>query len=200
MGIAKPDLIRASTPVQPSAGTAHCRPEYEPKHEPERAPAREAPETDDGHGLVGGRVLTFPAPPSAAATDSHQAQLLPAAHTSPDTAPCARAEPRTLVARAGVVSTRWAAEARDSGRAALDGSVWRSRPAALRDVRARIARAEWAGDLDALRVAGQLYGYYVALPLVAGLYALAELVKRPSRVAIAVLVVLMTVLPIVLAI
>ena len=200
MGIAKPDLIREAVPAQPPGQPAHCPPEPEPEPEyepaPAPAPAREAPDSGGGVNAPGGQVLTFAGGHGATATFGDRAQVVPV-HAPPDTAPSAEAEPvqhpAAGVARARDLAAAWAAEAYHSGRAALDGSVWRTRPAALRDLHARIERAEWAGGIEALRLAGQGYGY-VALVLVAGLYALAEVIKRPSRLAIAVLIVLIAVL------
>lgn len=126
---------------------------------PAPAPAREAVAGQDADRESGGEVVAFPGtgPTGAAGRDGSRA--------------------------AGVVSV-WFTDASDTGRAALDGSVWRARPPALRDLHARVARAEWAGDVPALRGAGQVFGY-ASLAATAVLYAVAWLVARPLRAAVA---------------
>lgn len=193
MGIAKPDLIRESAPAQPPGQPAHCPPEPEPEYEPAPAPAREASDQGGGDAAAVGQVLAVPGVDAYTATVSDGAEVVPATQAPPDVVPSAEAEPARRAVRARELLMAWAGEAYHSGRAALDGSVWRTRPAALRDLHARIERAEWAGGIEALRLAGQGYGY-LALVIVAGLYALAEVIKRPSRLAIAALIVLITVL------
>lgn len=76
----------------------------------------------------------------------------------------------------------WLGEAYETGQAGLDGSVCRARPPALRDMHARIVRAEWAGEVPALRIAGQAVGA-VCLVVNALLYALAWATRRPVRLA-----------------
>lgn len=90
----------------------------------------------------------------------------------------------------------WASEATRSAVAAVDGSVWRARPPALRDIHARMTRGEWAGGNQPLYLAGLVFGY-VSLVATALGYALLWVASRPSRTAVAVLI---TVLVVVLAI
>lgn len=112
--------------------------------------------------------------------------------------------------RPGAVARVWHG-VKDAAREALRGSVWRARPAALRDINARIQRAEWAPTSTGLLLAGQAYGYaalvavaviysaaklveWAATVVIAGLYALAEGGKRPLRLAVAALIVLIPLL------
>lgn len=163
MGIARPDLILDPSPAQHPVEGVHCPREHE--HDHEREPARER---------------------------TREAQLVPVDAVAPlaELDPAARP---TAVARTRQVSAGWLAEAGATARAGLDGSVWRARPAALRDIHARTQRGEWAGDSATLLLAGQVYGY-VALPLIAVLYGAAEVVKRPLRLLAAALIVLALVL------
>lgn len=163
MGIARPDLILDPSPAQHPAEGVHCPREHE--HDHEREPARER---------------------------TREAQLVPVDAVAPPAELNPTARP-TAVARTRQVSAEWLAEAGVTARAALDGSVWRARPAALRDIHARTQRGEWAGDSTPLLIAGQAYGY-VALGLVSVLYATAEVVKRPLRLLAAALIVLALVL------
>lgn len=183
MGITRPDLNRGSTREDPEQGV-HCPPEPAPDRAPSRAgvPARE-----------GGQVLTLPVPREA--SPDGRTDLVPVDDAE-------LVEPtRCSGAVAGVreVSGRWVGEARVTVGAALDGSVWRARPAALRDIHARVQRGEWAGDSVGLLVAGRVYGWF-ALALVGLLYGLAEIVKRPTRLVIAALIVLITVLALTLSV
>lgn len=165
MALTRPGPILETTPSAPDEGS-HCPPVPVP------VPARVG---DAG----GGQVLAFPG-----------AAVAPAVAAPAEVVPASRPG---VAARARVVSGRWAAEAATTARAALDGSVWRSRPAALRDTHARVQRGEWAGDSAALLLAGQVYGY-LALVLVALLYAAAEVVKRPLRLLVLALIVLVPLL------
>ncbi len=195
MGLTRPALIRASTPGDPASEPSHSPSESESESASasERAPARE------------GRVLTLPAPREAEATaleqaDDGRAEMVPAPVPASGTA-----------ARVWATSKRRAGQTYQAGRVALGGSVWRTRPAALRDVAARVQRAEWAPNSSHLLLAGQAYGYvalfvvavlyttakvveWVATVLIAGLYAAAEVEKRPLRLAVAVLIVLVPLL------
>lgn len=78
----------------------------------------------------------------------------------------------------------WVREAHESGRAAIDGSVWRSRPPSLRDIHARVQRAEWAAGLRWLVIPGIAFGY-VSLLITALGYAVLWIARRPSRTAVA---------------
>lgn len=166
MVVTRPDLIRVPSRREPPEGEGHCPPERE--HERDRARPRARGAEGDGAALV------VPRDPDPAELEQRPGG----------------------VARARQLSGRWCAEARVTARSALDGSVWRARPAALRDIHARTQRGEWAGDSAVLLLAGQVYGY-VALLAVAGLYGLAEVIKRPSRLAMVLLCVLITVLTVV---
>lgn len=77
----------------------------------------------------------------------------------------------------------WWAEASATARQALDGSVWRARPPALRDSAVRLQRAEWSGGLPALRWAGWIYGY-PALAVRAALMGLLWLLDHPTRLLV----------------
>lgn len=88
----------------------------------------------------------------------------------------------------------WFTEARTTAASAVDGSIWRARPASLRDREARLRRAEWAAGLPALSVPGRLYGYGVALPLTLLLRALEQIVCRPARLLTLVLAALIPIL------
>lgn len=146
-----------------------------PAHEHAHAHAREAATESTESVETAGEVVAFPGTVAAPAADSDV------------TAP--RNGFKAVVAV-------WATEARESATAAADGSVWRARPPSLRDIHTRTLRAEWAGDIPALRTAGRCFGY-VSLTLTALGYALLWVARRPSRL---VLTVLITVLVVVLAI
>src|SRR5699024_1083179 len=136
-------------------------PRRAPAPEPAPAPARGAVEPGSGE------IVPFPGAEAAEVTERN-----------PDEAPT-----RTRAA----VSV-WFTEAGNTARAAVDGSVWRARPPALRDIHARITRAEWAGDIPALRIAGQAFGY-AALVMTAAGYGLLWVLSRPLRLAVAVMAV-----------
>jgi hypothetical protein len=64
--------------------------------------------------------------------------------------------------------------------------LWATSPASLADLRAYIHSADWVpGDELLLEVAGRAYGYLVAIPLSAALYAVAWVIQRPGRFALA---------------
>lgn len=77
----------------------------------------------------------------------------------------------------------WWDEASQTAGRALDGSVWRARPPALRDSAVRLQRAEWAGGLPALRWAGWVYGY-PALAVRAVLMGVIWLLDHPTRLLV----------------
>lgn len=88
----------------------------------------------------------------------------------------------------------WFAEAHQTAASAVNGSVWRARPASLRDREARLRRAKWAAGLPLLSVPGRVYGYGVALPLTVLLRGLEQIVCRPARLLTLVLAVLIPIL------
>lgn len=103
----------------------------------------------------------------------------------------------TEVTQRGTLTPReltgvWMREAKESGTAAVDGGVFKTRPPSLRDMHTRIVRAEWAGGIPALRVAGQIDGW-LGLILNAVAYAFAWVVRRPVRRWIFTLVVVFTI-------
>lgn len=154
--------------------TAESAPNGAPEREPERERERERvyPESTPDRGQ--GEVVPFPGAAK---------EITPSDQTG-DSAGWKSA-----------VSV-WVREAQETGRAALDGSVWRSRPPSLRDIHARVVRAEWAGGLRALYLPGLVFGYLSLLITALG-YALLWITRRPSRLAITALI---TVLVVVLAI
>ena len=172
MGITRPDLDPGPTPQDPEQGAIGRGSGSARVH----AYAREGDER---------RVLTLPVP------RGNDAELVPVVDDAALVG-ATRTRGSGALARVRSVSGRWVGEARVTVGAALDGSVWRARPAALRDIHARTQRGEWAGDSNALLLAGQVYGY-VALALVAGLYAAAEVVKRPLRLLMVAVIVLIVV-------
>lgn len=161
MPLTRPDGTPVTAPADPSQSGA--TPQHE--HERERAPAREA-----------GQVVPLHAATSAA----------PTAVTHRDRQPSG-----SVATRSREAVTVWLTEARDTGRATVDGRVWRARPASLRDREARIRRAEWSGGLPALAIPGKAFGYLVALPVTVLARALEETTSRPLRLltlALAVLI------------
>lgn len=156
--MAIPDPYAHADDEQETATTAPSRaPEHEPA--PERARSYEADEPTAGQAKV---VPLRDHPPSKTESDQHTRS--------------------TGVQRAAQV---WVSEAKESAEAALDGSVWRARPPSLRDIHTRAQRADWAGDVPALRTAGQGFGY-VSLAITAVGYALLWLARRPSRLALSI--------------
>lgn len=166
MGLTNPWKTPKQTPDEPADRVPDRRPEPEPA--PDRAPARET--ANRGAEEVSGEVLAFPTADAAEAAEAAE-----------------RDEQPGLLVRARGLAGRWYADARETGTAALDGSVYRSRPPALRDMHARITRAEWAGDVPALRVAGQVAGW-IGLVLNAVLYTAAWVLRRPLRWLVTALV------------
>ncbi|MGI5208959.1 hypothetical protein ACQEU6_46275 [Spirillospora sp. CA-108201] len=77
----------------------------------------------------------------------------------------------------------WWAEASTTVSQALDGSVYRARPPALRDSAVRLQRAEWSGGMPLLRWAGWIYGY-PALAVRAVLMCALWLLDHPTRLLI----------------
>lgn len=148
------------------------------------------PERERDHAGAGGYSTD-----SDESTDEQSGEVLQFPGASREVAQ--RDQPGTLVRLSGAASV-WASEARESLTASIDGSVWRARPPSLRDIHARAQRAEWAGDIPALRAAGQWFGW-VSLVITAVGYALLWLARRPSRLLLttvisAVIVVLVFVL------
>lgn len=178
MGIPKPWDKPQHAPAGPPDEDPNWVSESESERVSERAHAREAGRPGGGD-TVDGQVLPFPDTGTEVAQRDAGAEL--------------EATRTPALTRAHDLGGRWWAEAAETGTAALDGAVWRARPPALRDIHARVVRAEWAGDVPALRVAGRVYGH-VAMAGVALLYGAAWLLARPARLAIAALTVLITAL------
>lgn len=163
MGLTNPWKSPKPAPDEPAGRAPNCRPEPEPAHD--RAPARET--ADRGAEEAPGEVVAFPGAESVEAAESD--------------------EQPGLLGRARGLAASWYVEARETGAAALGGSVYRSRPPALRDMHARITRAEWAGDIPVLQVAGQVAGW-IGLVLNAVLYTAAWVLRRPLRWIVTALV------------
>ncbi|SDP96716.1 hypothetical protein SAMN04487905_12127 [Actinopolyspora xinjiangensis] len=175
------------SPDSATANPSEEGPDRGREREPERdrARAREEPAEQDAE-TEGGEVLPFPSDRQGSNTTS------------------SRVEPHSYGGRPAHVSVvklrkaaaAWTSEAGSSARAALDGSVWRARPPSLRDIHTRARRAEWSGDIPALRAAGQWFGW-VSLVITAVGYALLWLARRPSRLllttAVAVLITVLAV-------
>lgn len=72
----------------------------------------------------------------------------------------------------------------------VDTDVWTAQPPSLEALRSYTAQGGWVpGDLPwYAELPGKAYGYAVAIPLTALLYATSLLVQRPSRLIGAVLV------------
>ncbi len=129
-----------------------------------------------------------PADDSSAAQGSSAANVetagevvpFPGAHVQPDTVSSAG---EVVPAALTEAARAWWAEAAATGRQALDGSVWRARPPALRDSAARLQRAEWSGGLPLLRWAGWVYGY-PALAVRAVLMGVIWLLDHPTRLIV----------------
>ncbi|RFU39110.1 hypothetical protein DZF91_24140 [Actinomadura logoneensis] len=115
----------------------------------------------------------------ADADDQAAGQVVP----FPGAGPVVVAEPgAALVLRE--TAREWLAEAGQTAAHAVDGTVWRARPPALRDSAARLQRAEWSGGVPLLRWLGWIYGY-PALGARAVLLGLAWLLDHPSRLLVA---------------
>lgn len=100
------------------------------------------------------------------------------------------------VSKLGDAAKTWGREARETSTAAIDGSVWRARPPALRDMHVRVQRADWAAGIKPLYVAGLVFGYLSLLVTAVG-YGLLWVARRPARLLLATAI---TVLIVVLAI
>ncbi|MBA8825307.1 hypothetical protein FHX42_002658 [Saccharopolyspora lacisalsi] len=166
-----------STSGKESAESPQSAPNGAREHEPERDRARAREASPGPPGADGsGEVVPFPGTTSEQNTDSGSSKELRSTEDSSETAKGWRA-----------AATVWAAEARETATRVVDGSVWRSRPPALRDIHIRAQRAEWAGDIPALRTAGVWFGY-VSLALTAAGYGVLWVVGRPARLAVAALI------------
>ncbi|MEV3927035.1 hypothetical protein [Actinomadura coerulea] len=77
----------------------------------------------------------------------------------------------------------WWAEVSVTVHQALDGSVYRARPPALRDSAVRLQRTEWSGGMPLLRWAGWIYGY-PALAVRAVLMGALWLLDHPTRLIV----------------
>lgn len=141
--------------------------EHEREHPRERARSYSEPTPDTGHG-----------------------ELVPFPGTSGEITPSVDSQPSSQWKSAVSV---WVREAGESGRAAIDGSVWRSRPPSLRDIHARVERAEWAAGLRWLAVPGIAFGY-VSLAITALGYAVLWIARRPSRLVVATAITVLIVL------
>lgn len=154
--MAIPDpYAHAEEEQKPAESAANRAPEHEPA--PERARSYDTTEAGEGH-----------------------AKVLPLREHASETTEGDQPSIKAGVQKALQV---WASEAKESAEAAIDGSVWRNRPPSLRDIHTRAQRAEWAGDIPALRAAGQWFGY-VSLAITAVGYALLWVARRPSRLAL----------------
>jgi hypothetical protein len=79
-------------------------------------------------------------------------------------------------------------------RATWDGlwenSITEQHPASIAALRGYVHSAAWVpGDVPVLELLGRIYGYTVALPVSAVLYALAWLLQRPGRAVLTAIVV-----------
>lgn len=170
MGLTAPNDARDTTDTTPDLG-GHT-PAYAHAHA--YAPAREGSHTaETAESGAGGEV-----------------RAVPRGDTSPDT----RSDYAVAPSRARSALQVWTRETADTATAAVDGSVWRARPASLRDREARVRRAEWSGGLPALAVPGRVYGYLIALPATVVLRAAEQAVSRPVRLLVLVLAVLIPLL------
>lgn len=156
-----------------------------PAHEHAHARARETATKPSDTAEHGGEVVPFPGADRPENTDGDRAAEIELTDEAPSAA----------TSRWRSAAATWVTEARETATAAVDGSVWRARPPSLRDLHTRARRAEWAGDIPALRAAGQWFGY-ASLAITAVGYALLWIARRPSRL---VLTALITVLVVALA-
>lgn len=90
---------------------------------------------------------------------------------------------RRTTPTAVVTAKAWLADARETASQAVDGSMLRARPPAIRDSFARLHRAEWAGGMALLRWAGWIYGYPIQV-LRALLMCVLWLLDHPSRLLV----------------
>lgn len=139
--------------------TAAAPPNRAPEHEP-------APERARGY--------------NAADTEEGQAKVVPLRDNQPQNT---ESDQNSRIASLRKAAAVWGSEAKETAETAFDGSAWRARPPSLRDIHTRAQRAEWAGDISALRNAGQWFGY-VSVAITAVGYALLWLARRPSRLAV----------------
>lgn len=150
----------------------------------------------EGGESEGGQVVPFPGTP-AEAVDAEAVDAAPVpADASAEPAPAQTAEVAAVDAPGGAlvpaaltdVARVWWAEAVATAGRAVDGSVWRARPPALRDSHVRLQRAEWSGGLPVLRWAGWIYGY-PALAVRAVLMGVIWLLDHPTRLIVLAVVI-----------
>jgi len=108
-------------------------------------------------------------------------------------APAANAEAPRTRPRARVAVTervrRWfaARKSRSPAPRGARGSVWSESPASIAELVAYTAAGDWVPGERApvLEFLGKAYGYLVAVPVSIALYAVAWLLQRPGRFALA---------------
>src|SRR2546422_10624053 len=160
----------------------------EPGHEPEQTGPQPRPgerrpdERDRPRTRTGARDYT--GNPADVKTESET--------TDSDDAPAASQGGEVVIFPGGEVATPpaawaaaqgWWADARQSATRAVDGSILRARPPAIRDSWVRLQRAEWAGGITALRWAGWIYGA-PAQVVRAVLMVVIWLLDHPSRLLV----------------
>lgn len=111
-----------------------------------------------------------------------------------DAEACVRARAKSsvprLTRRSCELARHWATLAKRTWDGIWENSVTEQHPASIAALRGYIHSAAWVpGDVPLLELLGRLYGYLVALPVSAVLYALAWLLQRPGRALLTAIVV-----------
>lgn len=95
-----------------------------------------------------------------------------------------------LTARSRELARHWWGLAKKTWDGFWENSLTEQHPASIAALRGYIHSAAWVpGEVPVLEALGRLYGYTVALPASAVLYALAWLLQRPGRALLTTVVV-----------
>lgn len=101
----------------------------------------------------------------------------------------ARPSVARLTDGSAALARHWGRLAKQTWDCLWENSVTEQHPASIAALRGYIHSAAWVpGDVPLLEFLGRAYGYLIALPVSAVLYALAWLVQRPGRAVLATLV------------
>lgn len=185
MPIAYPTPAEPAPEPPPGAGNAGAT----PADERDRARTRTRV-GDTTPGTMPGAASDGPSAPSDGAEGSNKganprARLVPVNDdTDGETDGEVVAFPGRATPRPPAVVQVWIREAKDTAGRAVDGSVYRARPPALRDSFERLRRAEWAGGNPVLLWVGRIYGA-IALVIRAGLLGVCWLLDHPTRLLVA---------------
>lgn len=102
----------------------------------------------------------------------------------------ARLSVARLTVRSGELARHWWAMAKKTWDGFWENPLTEQHPASIAALHGYIHSAAWVpGDVPVFGALGRIYGYFIALPVSAVLYALAWLVQRPGRALLTAVVV-----------